>query len=478
MQWPPPLHAIENRDRSIGMGILFDVGPSEARRTVSEYSRSLRVTGLSLVDPARSAGDQREVTVWAEVVGHDAAFLIGRLSSEAPIAAVRPVVFACEFLLWHDSPAGTVRFYGDVIDAASLGDDDEEEGAVSDDEEEGEAVLGEDEEQVAVLGEDDEEVGAAWVEFEPPDEDAAAEMYDSDNGEDEGDGEEAEPPSKVTDGESSGESSKSAGLKLVAAPTGSVMPEGQFLGPARFATVENTAGFMRVTTAEDAAGGQESKDIVVLYRYTRFSRTWSGRRGVEACRRTKLHCLRFVAPPGGDMESSLAWAGSALGPLIYPALFRRPLHELWSSLAAPAISSVPSRATRLQITMDVGILRREDHTPERMEFMRGELEAMAREAWPGYYHVVKDLHLPEPVHLEKGEDGSMRPTKRIKIAMAEKVEEDCSVCFEALESGLAAWPGCGHVFHGTCVEQMLTVNEMCPLCRHKLSDTFTNSSDI
>ncbi|KAL6840817.1 hypothetical protein ACP4OV_029343 [Aristida adscensionis] len=260
-----------------------------------------------------------------------------------------------------------------------------------------------------------------------------------------------------------------------APPSETVVPDGEFLGPARFAAVENTAGFMRVAAAEGggAGGGREAdKKIIVLYRYAGFWRTWSARRrGVEACRPAKPRRLRFAVPPAGDMASSLAWAGAALGPLIYPPLFRRQLQELWSSLAAPAVGAIPPRAARLQVVVDVGILRREDHTPERMEHMRGALEAMAREAWPAEHHVCKDMHLPEPVR-RRFDDGE-RPTKRRRVAEKEEEEEECSVCLEPMASGAAAWPGCGHVFHGACLEKTPAERETCPLCRRELSEPLT-----
>ncbi|KAL6659383.1 hypothetical protein ACP70R_003423 [Stipagrostis hirtigluma subsp. patula] len=400
------------------------------------------ISRLCLVDDPSSSGGQRVVNVWAED-GHGACHHIGALSAEEPVVAGPPVAFAGEVVVLQDCAADIVRFH---LDGYAL-----DQPAPLEGEEEG-----------AVLGED-----VAYREFEPLDEEDAAEMYDSDNGDE---GEEDEPPCKVRDREAAGESSKRASITQVAASAGNVVPKGEFLGPARFAAVENTAGFMRVAATESSVG-QEGKEILVLYRYTRFSRTWSGRRGVEACRRTKLHRLRFAVPPAGDMASSLAWAGSSLGPLIYPALFRRPLQDLWSSLVAPAISGLPPQATRLEVMVDVGILRREDHTPERMDYMQGELEAMAHDAWPAHCHVAKELRLPEPVRLEEEEDSSTQPTKRRRIAAAaDNDDEECSVCFEPLESGLAAWPGCAHVFHSACVEQTLAVNEMCPLCRHKLSD--------
>lgn len=294
----------------------------------------------------------------------------------------------------------------------------------------------------------DEEAAAAvaGVEYEPMSEEDVAERYDSDDGE-----------YDVVGGESSRK-------RLVAAPAGIAVPDGEFLGPPRFAIVGNTAGFMRIAAAAEAVR-ESSKEIVVLYRYTRFSRTRSGRRVVEACTRTKLHRLRFAVPPAaaGDLARSLAWAGSSLGPLIYPGLFRKQLAELWTSLllATPATTSaIPPGIGRLQVIVDVGILRREDYTVELMAYMRGELVSQVLEPWPAYYyHVVKELHLPEPVL------GSRR------IATGdEEEEEECSLCFELMESGLAAWPGCGHVFHGSCVQKTLERIEMCPLCRHRLSE--------
>jgi len=123
--------------------------------------------------------------------------------------------------------------------------------------------------------------------------------------------------------------------------------------------------------------------------------------------------------------------------------------------------------------VDAGILRREDCTPERMAHMGGALATRVPDAWPAYYHVGMELQLPEPVRREdedgKDRDHDARPAKRRRVAATE-AEEECSLCLDPLESGLAAWPGCGHVFHGACAEKTLARSEMCPLCRHKLSD--------
>lgn len=376
--------------------------------------------------------DQRFVTSWLSQV----------IDPASAVAAQPPLVGDSEFVFRHDSASSTVRLYGYYLDPANP--EDEGEPDEEDDDIYAEEVLPEEERQ--------------RVEYEPLTEEEMAERNDSDDDDDDED----RQPSKVGD---AGESSiKSNSIALVDAP------DGGFLGPAQFATViNNTAGFMRIAAGTGSQqGGGSDKEILVLYRYTRFSRTWSGRRGVEACRRTKLHWLRFAVPPAGNMRGALAWAGSSLCPLIYPGLFRQELGDLWSILAALVINAIPPQATRLQVVVDAGILRREDYTMERMEHVRGALEATAGEAWPEYYHVGMELQLPETVRREEGgdadEDDGVRTAKRRMVV----AEGDCSLCLDPLESGLAAWPGCGHVFHGHCVEQTLAGRATCPQCRHGL----------
>ncbi|KAK3121129.1 hypothetical protein QOZ80_8BG0646590 [Eleusine coracana subsp. coracana] len=459
--------------------IILNVGPSE---TLS-ISRDLCITAMSLqTDPAAYARGLQsdEVNAWAQVVGHDASrCAIGTVSAASPIVELRPrLVVNDKFLLWHDAPAATVRFYARLPHSVA-GEVDEESSRTAVLEYAGE----EDEERVV---EEVDEEASTWVEFRPLSEEEEAERFDSDNDDDdEGDEEDDdEPPRKVVmASEAEGESSNNSNnvhpqqVAVVVPPDG-----GEFLGPARFAAVENTAGFMRVAAAteDDEATTDEgnNKEIVVLYRYTRFSRTWSGRKGVEACRRTKLHRLHFNVPPGGDVAGSLAWAGAALGPLVYPALFRRQLQELWTTLLSLSAMSavVPPGATRLQVIVDAAILRREDYTEERMGHVRAALEAKMREEWPGYCHIGMDLHLPEPVMRRRrreedeqgGEDDVTPAVKRRKIIADDEEVEDCAVCFDTMERGLAAWPGCRHVFHGACLERTLARSDMCPLCRNKL----------
>ncbi|KAJ1267510.1 hypothetical protein BS78_07G062100 [Paspalum vaginatum] len=412
----------------------------------SDDGHRLCITRISLADPA-VVGGERVVNVWAEVGHEKRAIAIGTLSSEQPAVSVAAVVLGGEFVLRHDLPvADAVRLNVRVLDAAAAADV-----VVGDGEEETIIVLGKDDED----SEDEEETEeanevATGVEYEPMTEDDVAERYDSDN-------------------ESSGDTDSVPLLAAAVAESAVVVPDGEFLGPCRLAAAGNTAGIMRIAAAE-ADGDHGIKEVLLLYRYTRFSRPRSGRRGaVEACRRTKLHRLRFAVPRAGDLASSLAWAGASLGPLVYPGLFRRELQDLWTSLLAVAPAAINTvqlspRAARLQVIVDVGILRRGDYTAERMGHMQYALvNQVLHQAWPAYcYHVVMELHLPEPV-----------PTPTNGRIGGQEEEEECCICFESLmESGggAAAWPGCGHVFHGSCVEKTLGRSEMCPLCRHRLSD--------
>uniref|UniRef100_J3MH06 RING-type E3 ubiquitin transferase n=1 Tax=Oryza brachyantha TaxID=4533 RepID=J3MH06_ORYBR len=303
------------------------------------------------------------------------------------------------------------------------------------------------------------------------------EYYDSDDGlsrqmYDES-GDEDDEPVKVRDGEPA----ERAEMPLVPGP---FVPEGRSVCPARFAAVGATpglsrgapaagppAGFMRVAVVEgddDPAGGQQ--EIVVLYRYTRYSRTWSGSRGVEMSRRMKLHHVRFIVSPTADLASSLPMAGSSLAPMIYPFFFKQELRELWSTLVAPV--NIPPGATRLQVSVEVGILRPFDRTPERMEYMRRELETKKAAAWPGH-HFGLELSLPEPVLSERDIGDAAPPAKRMRV-VAGVAGEECPICLDELEADLVAWPGCSvpHVFHGECLELNLENSVTCPICRRDL----------
>ncbi|OEL14985.1 hypothetical protein BAE44_0023997 [Dichanthelium oligosanthes] len=193
----------------------------------SEDGRRLCVTGLSLVDPARAHGQR--VNVWAEV-GHEKR-AIGKLSSKEPVVAVPPVVLGGEFVLRHDlAVAAAVRLHVRVLGPSASSDS-------SDAEEEAVLVLGEDEDDEEEVAADDGAVGVG-MEYELLSEEDMAERYDSDN---EG-------------GVRAQGSSRRDSAPLFAAPAGSIVPDGEFLGPARFAAIENTAAFMRLAAADSTGG--------------------------------------------------------------------------------------------------------------------------------------------------------------------------------------------------------------------------------
>uniref|UniRef100_M8CKX1 Uncharacterized protein n=1 Tax=Aegilops tauschii TaxID=37682 RepID=M8CKX1_AEGTA len=209
-------------------------------------------------------------------------------------------------------------------------------------------------------------------------------------------------------------------------------------------TAGSTAGIMRVAAAEIQKGN--GKHISVVHRLTHFSATSDG--GVQQVRGcTKVYQLRLVVPPAGDTERELRrWVGASVAPLVYHSRFHRRLQRLWSSLIADV--TVPPHAQRVEVFFDVGFLRPENCTPERMERVRAALEGMADEPLRGY-DAGMELHLPEPVRCDAG-------------------EEDCPICLELLEGDdLAAWTGCSkpHVFHGACLELVLRKSDRCPLCR-------------
>ena len=117
------------------------------------------------------------------------------------------------------------------------------------------------------------------------------------------------------------------------------------------------SGFMRVAatdTENQEEGGDTDSQILVLYRYTRFSAAMSDG-SVEACERSTEHHILFIAAAGIGARS-LAWAGESLAPLIYPAGCCKRLRELWTSLASEV--SLPPGASRVKVFVDVGILSR------------------------------------------------------------------------------------------------------------------------
>ncbi|KAM0912470.1 hypothetical protein ACQ4PT_012770 [Festuca glaucescens] len=255
----------------------------------------------------------------------------------------------------------------------------------------------------------------------------------------------------------------------------SLLPRFLLRGPApqHFVAAGRTAGFMRLAAADaphQEEGGGE-RHILVHYRYTRFSAASSSDGSVEARGSTREHQLRFIAAAGHGARS-LEWAGASLAHLIYPDGSSKRLRELWTSLASQV--SLPPGAARVQVFVEVGILRKANSTQASMDQMRAALEHMMEKPWPTRFTGM-ELNQPEPVRCGCGHDeddndtdGEQRPAKRRKVVAT---DESCSVCYELLKGDdLAAWPGCSkpHVLHGACMQAVLESNPLCPMCRRDL----------
>jgi hypothetical protein len=248
----------------------------------------------------------------------------------------------------------------------------------------------------------------------------------------------------------------------------------RFLGGSapHFIAAGTTGGFMRVAAADaphQEQGGGERHILLVHYRYTRFSAASSSDGSVEARGSTREHQLRFIAGAGHGARS-LDWAGASLAHLIYPDGCSKRLRELWTSLASQV--SLPPGAVRIEVFVDVGILRQANSTEDSMDHMRAALEDMMEKPWPARFTGM-ELNLPEPVrcgHDDNDRDGEQRPAKRRRVVATED-EESCSVCYELLKGDdLAAWPGCSkpHVLHGACMQAVLESKPLCPMCRRDL----------
>ncbi|XBI12474.1 uncharacterized protein [Aegilops tauschii subsp. strangulata] len=441
-----------------------DVKGGEALRSRVLDGRRGAVTSVSLVGPPSG----RSVAVEAYVKTASGTLALASLSSERPRAELpRPVLvmesdFFCSRVRLHGGdPAGDVavavrfegRFNDHVLPPPPLCEGLEDEDGDDEDDED-----------------DNSEAEEYSVDSEDEEDDSSSEEEEDEESDGEVDGQAASADDDVTLG------------SLQTLHRRKFVPEGQgqLVGGSapRFACAGRTLGFMRVAAVE-SEGGDESKQILVLYRYTHFKASPDG---VEQRGRTKEHQLRFIAT-GDHAARSLAWAGSSLGLLIYPDILSKnkklqeitkQLQELWSSLASQV--SVPPGARRVEVFVDVGILRRADYTPASMGHMYTALESMVADPWPGRF-VGMELHLPVPVRSgteghdddDSGRSADERPAKRRRVDVA---GEDCPVCLQLLDGDdLAAWPGCGgkpHVFHGACLEGVLQNSEICRMCRHKL----------
>jgi hypothetical protein len=74
------------------------------------------------------------------------------------------------------------------------------------------------------------------------------------------------------------------------------------------------------------------------------------------------------------------------------------------------------------------------------------------------------------------------PTQEQIAAATEQhvgVDTTCSICQDTLTCATRI-RACGHCFHGQCIQQWLTMNSRCPMCRHDLrtpAATTTNDED-
>ncbi|XP_037462453.1 uncharacterized protein LOC119333791 [Triticum dicoccoides] len=438
-----------------------DVKGGEAVRSCVLDGRRGAVTSVSLVGPPSG----RSVVVEAYVKTASGTLALASLSSEGPRVELPRSVLVME----SDFFCSRVRRHGDGGDPAG-----DEAVAVRFEGRFNDHVLPPPPLCEGLENEDDDDDNS-----EPEDEYSV----DSEDEED-GSSSEEEEDEEESDGEVDGQAASAdddvtLGI-LQTLHRRKFVPEGQLVGGSapRFACAGRTLGFMRVAAVE-SEGGDDSKHILVLYRYTRFRASPDG---VERRGRTTEHQLRFIAT-GDHTARSLAWAGSSLGLLIYPDIsskkleeITKQLQELWSILASQV--SVPPGARRVEVFVDVGILRRADYTPASMGHMYAALESMVADPWPGRF-IGMELPLPVPVRCgtegelagddDRGRNADERPAKRRRVDVA---GEDCPVCLQLLEGDdLAAWPGCRgkpHVFHGACLEGVLQNRDICPMCRHKL----------
>ncbi|KAL6890210.1 hypothetical protein ACP4OV_008973 [Aristida adscensionis] len=378
-------------------------------------------------------------------------------SSGSEAVAARTAVQGDKMTAWaaaDEEPAVAAPLVPMVLTFWVDSDEEEEEEDDDDDEEE------EDPEEVILLDEDGLEMDPEELVEVPPGGDEDEVMYDEEHDDEGLDGdydEEADDPMEFWD--------EGAPPVDGAADVATVL---EFLGsPTSFATAMNTAGFMRLA-AEEAEPGDDGScggEIVVRYRHTSF-RWRQGTDESDDVEMTMHPAVRFLVPfpaaAAADLASSLRLAGASLASIVYPAAFCEPLQALWASLAAVAAATVavPPRTARLVVTVDAAILRRRDRTPERMASMHESLPELARVADADAMALtcLEDLLLPAPVRCD---DEGTPPAK--------SSGEECAICYEALDGGLAAWPRCSHVFHGKCLEQLLIkMKHCCPLCRSGL----------
>lgn len=97
------------------------------------------------------------------------------------------------------------------------------------------------------------------------------------------------------------------------------MSNGEFLGPAQFTAVKNTTSFMRIAIGTGRSQEGNTKEILVLYRYTHFSRKRAARRGGVPEDEAALAVVHRPARRGHGELPGMGWLIS--GPTDLPRSF-------------------------------------------------------------------------------------------------------------------------------------------------------------
>ena len=54
------------------------------------------------------------------------------------------------------------------------------------------------------------------------------------------------------------------------------------------------------------------------------------------------------------------------------------------------------------------------------------------------------------------------------LAICRQLNDVCPICLDEFQEKKMIKINCGHLFHSQCIEQWITVNARCPVCRKRL----------
>jgi hypothetical protein len=337
------------------------------------------ITRVLLVDPASGAGHG---VVDACIKIGTLRYTLASLSAESPCAELLdPFVVdqdCPEFTLYVPGSCGEfaiqVEGYRQENDEAALSseDDDGEDEYSSEEEDEAEALSSEND-QYGLISEDDDDSD------DDDDEDGcsseeADEVEVGAMGLEEDDDSDSEDDDYITEDErSDGDFDVVAAMErraralvdvlvVTLKPRDSILCR-KFVGglAPRFASAGSTAGFMQVAAMESQEEGEHTNKLMKIRVFYRCSHFFAGSKGGVRVRDSRVCCtLRFAVPRVCDTASSLQWVGSSLAPLVYPRRFHQRLQRLWSRLIAE--TSLPTRTSCVDVSVDFGILRTADRT--------------------------------------------------------------------------------------------------------------------